>query len=115
MTEAKKKPKHTHRFLSGKAGKEPALISVMWLLLRSSVSRARKGPSCSVAILDNLLFALKTQTPTLHINDKIAALSDGRRAPDSREGFPTNVTLTANCPTPSIPTILLFTDVLFCL
>lgn len=55
----------THRFLRGRAGKELALISTMLLLLRSSVSMAMKAPSCSAKILVILLFALKTQTPSL--------------------------------------------------
>lgn len=50
----------THRFLSGSAGKEAALTSVTALLLRSSVSRARKGCSCSGKMPAILLFALKT-------------------------------------------------------
>lgn len=50
----------THRFLSGSTGKEAALMSVMALLLRSSVSRARKGCSCSGKMPAILLFALKT-------------------------------------------------------
>lgn len=60
----------THRFLRGRAGKELALISTMMLLLRSSVSRARKGPSCSAEILVILLFALKTRDTVAPINDK---------------------------------------------
>lgn len=60
----------THRFLRGKAGKELTLISTRLLLLRSSVSRATKGTSCSAETLLILLFALKTQTTIAPINEK---------------------------------------------
>lgn len=57
-------PRDTHRFLSASAGKELALMSPMALLLRSSVSRLRKGSSCSAEIPAIRLFALKTHTHT---------------------------------------------------
>lgn len=60
----------THRFLRGRAGKELALISTRLLLLRSSISRATKGTSCSAETLLILLFALKTQTTVASINEK---------------------------------------------
>lgn len=60
----------THRFLRGRVGNELALISTMLLLLRSSVSRAWRGLSCSAEILVILLFALKIQTTIAPINDK---------------------------------------------
>lgn len=63
------KSEDTHKFLRDSTGKKPALISTMALLLRSSVSKARKGSSCSAKIPVILLFALKTNMMA-PINDR---------------------------------------------
>lgn len=69
----------THRFLSGSAGKEAALMSVMALLLRSSVSRARKGCSCSGKRPAILLFALKAHGGSSKCQTRWPATSHPRR------------------------------------